>query len=100
LLVYYGRINRFRYVVLVAFVMVTSLMVSYTRARAEALIGQCKVGFMERPERIVLIIIGALFNHWGAMAPVLWVLAVLSTITVAHRIIYTYQNTKQLAPPS
>ena len=94
LLVYYGRINRFRYVVLVAFVMVTSLMVSYTRARAEALIGSCKVGFMERPERIVLIIIGALFNHWGAMAPVLWVLAVLSTITVVHRIQYTYQNTK------
>jgi CDP-diacylglycerol--glycerol-3-phosphate 3-phosphatidyltransferase len=98
LLVYYGRINRFRYVVLVAFVMVTSLMVSYTRARAEALIGQCKVGFMERPERIVLVILGALFNHWGVMAPVLWVLAVLSTITVAHRIIYTYQNTKHLAP--
>jgi CDP-diacylglycerol--glycerol-3-phosphate 3-phosphatidyltransferase len=92
------RNNRFRYVVLVAFVMVTSLMVSYTRARAEALIGQCKVGFMERPERIVLIILGALFNHWGVMAPVLWVLAVLSTITVAHRIIYTYQNTKHLAP--
>jgi len=98
LLVYYGRINRFRYVVLVAFVMVTSLMVSYTRARAEALIGQCKVGFMERPERIVLVILGALFNHWGVMAPVLWVLAVLSTITVAHRIIYTYQNTKHLKP--
>src|ERR1035441_2367712 len=49
LLVYYGRINRFRYVVLVAFVMVTSLMVSYTRARAEALIGQCKGGFMSGP---------------------------------------------------
>jgi CDP-diacylglycerol--glycerol-3-phosphate 3-phosphatidyltransferase len=93
LLVYYGRINRFRYVVLV-----TSLMVSYTRARAEALIGQCKVGFMERPERIVLVILGALFNHWGVMAPVLWVLAALSTITVAHRIVYTYQNTKHLAP--
>jgi CDP-diacylglycerol--glycerol-3-phosphate 3-phosphatidyltransferase len=93
-------IDRYSDVVLVAFVMVTSLMVSYTRARAEALIGQCKVGFMERPERIVLVIIGALFNHWGAMAPVLWVLAVLSTITVAHRIIYTYQNTKLLAPPS
>jgi CDP-diacylglycerol--glycerol-3-phosphate 3-phosphatidyltransferase len=98
LLVYYGRINRFRYVVLVAFVMVTSLMVSYTRARAEALIGSCKVGFMERPERIVLVLLGALFNHWGVMAPVLWVLAVLSTITVAHRIVYTYQNTKHLAP--
>jgi len=100
LLVYYGRINRFRYVVLVAFVMVTSLMVSYTRARAENLIEQCKVGFMERPERIVLIIIGAVFTRWGAMAPVLWILAALSTITVAHRIVYTYQNTKHMKPPN
>jgi CDP-diacylglycerol--glycerol-3-phosphate 3-phosphatidyltransferase len=99
-LVYYARINHLRYVVLTAFVMVTSLMVSYTRARAEALIGQCKVGFMERPERIVLIIIGSVFFWAGAMAPVLWVLAVLSTITVAHRIIYTYQNSKHLMPTS
>lgn len=98
LIVYYARVNHFRYVVLVAFVMVTSLMVSYTRARAEALIGSCKVGFMERPERIVLIILGALFNHWGAMAPVLWVLAILSTITVINRITYTYTNTKHMAP--
>ena len=98
LIVYYARINHFRYVVLVAFVMVTSLMVSYTRARAEALIGSCKVGFMERPERIVLIILGALFNHFGVMAPVLWVLAILSTITVINRISYTYTNTKQMVP--
>jgi CDP-diacylglycerol--glycerol-3-phosphate 3-phosphatidyltransferase len=98
LLVFYARGNRFFYVVLAAFVMVTSLMVSYTRARAEALIGSCKVGFMERPERIVLIIIGALFNRWGAMAPVLWVLAVLSTVTVIHRIAYTYARTRHLAP--
>ena len=69
LLVFYARGNRFFYVVLAAFVMVTSLMVSYTRARAEALIGSCKVGFMERPERVVLIILGALFNRWGVMAP-------------------------------
>jgi CDP-diacylglycerol--glycerol-3-phosphate 3-phosphatidyltransferase len=98
LLVYYARGNRFFYVVLVAFVMVTSLMVSYTRARAEALIGKCKVGFMERPERIVLVILGALFNRWGVMAPVLWVLAVLSTVTVIHRISYTYQMTKGMTP--
>ena len=52
------------------------------------------------PERIVLVILGALFNHWGVMAPVLWVLAVLSTITVVHRIQYTYANTKHLAPLS
>ena len=90
LLVYYARANRFFYVVLVAFVMVSSVLVSYTRARAESLIPLCKVGFMERPERIVLVIIGALFNR---MAPVLWVIAVLSTITVIHRIRYTYQQT-------
>jgi phosphatidylglycerophosphate synthase len=90
LLVYYARANRFFYVVLVAFVMISSVLVSYTRARAESLIPLCKVGFMERPERIVLVIIGALFNR---MAPVLWVIAVLSTTTVIHRIRYTYEQT-------
>jgi CDP-diacylglycerol--glycerol-3-phosphate 3-phosphatidyltransferase len=94
LLVYYARGNHFFYLVLVAFVMVSSVMVSYTRARAESLIGSCKVGFMERPERVVLVIIGALFARWGAMAPVLWVLAVLSTITIIHRIAFTYQQTR------
>jgi len=98
LLVFYARGNRLFYVFLAAFVMITSLMVSYTRARAEALIGKCKVGFMERPERVVLIIIGALFERWDAMAPVLWILAVISTITVVHRILYTYQQTQHLAP--
>ncbi len=93
LLVYYARANRFFYVVLVAFVMTSSVMVSYTRARAESLIGHCKVGFMERPERIVLVILGALFNRMG---PVLWVLAVISTITVIHRIKFTYEQTKLL----
>jgi CDP-diacylglycerol---glycerol-3-phosphate 3-phosphatidyltransferase len=96
LLVYYAREDRFFYLVLVAFVMVSSVMVSYTRARAESLIGSCKVGFMERPERIVLVIIGALFSRFGAMAPVLWVLAVLSTVTIIHRIVYTYQQTRIL----
>ena len=99
LLVFYARGNRFFYVVLVAFVMVTSLLVSYTRARAEALIGKCKVCFMERPERIVLVIIGALCERWGVMAPALWVLAILSTITVIHRIQYTYEMTKRLPTP-
>jgi CDP-diacylglycerol---glycerol-3-phosphate 3-phosphatidyltransferase len=97
LLVYYARANRFFYVVMVALVMISSVMVSYARARAESLIPSCKVGFMERPERIVLIIIGALFN---CMGPVLWVIAVLSTITVIHRISHTYQVLKVIEPPS
>ena len=91
LLVYYARANRFFYVVLTALAMTGSVMVSYTRARAESLIPSCKVGFLERPERIVLLIIGALANR---MAPVLWVIAVLSNVTVIHRIIYTWQTTK------
>ena len=91
LLVYYARANRFFYVVLAALVMISCIMVSYTRARAESLIGTCKVGFMERPERLVLIIIGAMFNR---MAPVLWVIAVISTITVIHRMYYTWQQTE------
>ena len=93
LLVYYARANHFFYVVLVGIVMTTSVMVSYTRARAESLIPSCKVGFLERPERIVLVIIGALFNR---MAPVLWVIAVLSTVTVIHRMWYTYQQMKPI----
>ena len=93
LLVYYGSINRPFYVVLTAIVMAGSVMVSYTRARAENTIPMCKVGFMERPERIVLLIIGALFDR---MAPVLWVIAVMSNITVIHRMLFTWQETKRL----
>jgi len=93
LLVYYASINRFFYIVLTAVVMTGSVMVSYTRARAENVIPKCKVGFLERPERVVLIIIGALFHR---MAAVLWVIAVLSNLTVVHRMIYTWQETKRL----
>src|SRR6202163_3253771 len=93
LLVYYATINRFFYVVLTAIVMTGSVMVSYARARAENTIPKCKVGFLERPERVVLLIIGGLFAR---MAPVLWVLAVLSNLTVIHRMIYTWRETKQL----
>jgi CDP-diacylglycerol--glycerol-3-phosphate 3-phosphatidyltransferase len=93
LLVYYASINRFFYIVLTAIVMTGSVMVSYTRARAECTIPKCKVGFLERPERVVLIIIGALFDR---MAPVLWVIAVLSNLTVVHRMTYTWQEAKRL----
>jgi len=93
LLVYYASINRFFYIVLTAVVMTGSVMVSYTRARAENAIPKCKVGFLERPERVVLIIIGALFYR---MAQVLWVIAVLSNLTVIHRMIYTWQEAKRL----
>ncbi len=93
LLVYYASINRFFYVVLTAIVMTGTVLISYARARAENTIARCKVGFLERPERVVLMIIGALANR---MAPVLWVLAVLSNITVISRMIYTWEETKRI----
>ena len=93
LLVYYANINRNFYVVLTGIVMTVSIMISYTRSRSENVIPLCKVGFLERPERVVLIIIGALFDK---MAPVLWVITVIGNITVIHRMMHTWDVTKQM----
>ena len=71
-----------------AFAMMFSVMTSYTRARAESMIEKCKVGFMERPERIVLVMIGAFTNR---MAAILWVILVLSVVTVVDRIYFTWR---------
>src|SRR6266436_5589008 len=73
LLVYYSVSGRTPYVVVAAVATAGSVMVSYARARAESLIPLCKVGFMERPERLVLLIIGRMLNR---------VLRVLSVIAV------------------
>lgn len=89
LVVHYTLIGRTFYMILAAIAMASSFMVSYSRARAESIIPSCKVGFMERPERLVLLIIGATFVK---MAPVLWVIATLSTTTVIHRVLYTWQE--------
>jgi CDP-diacylglycerol--glycerol-3-phosphate 3-phosphatidyltransferase len=83
----YATFRRTDYVLITSIAMVFATMTSYTRARAESLIPKCKVGFMERPERIVLFMIGA-FTH--RMAAVMWVIAVLSIVTVVDRIVYTY----------
>ena len=80
----YADLRRTDYVMVAALAMMFSIMTSYARARAESLIEKCKVGFMERPERIVLFMIGAFpspippFNH--RMAAVLWVILILSIV--------------------
>ncbi len=93
LLVWYANINRNFYVVLTAVVMTASVMISYTRSRAENVIPSCKAGFLERPERVVLLIIGALADR---MAPVLWTIAILGNITVIHRMMHTWDITKAM----
>lgn len=89
LIIWYAKIGRIFYVGLTGLVLIGSVLTSYTRARAESLIPACKVGFLERPERIVLLIIGSLFDK---MAPVLWVMAILSNWTVSQRIWYTWRE--------
>jgi len=85
------------YVLVATLALIFSIMTSYARARAESLIDKCKVGFLERPERIVLFMIGAFTDR---MAGVLWVILVLSIVTVSNRIYYTYLalNKKKLPP--
>ena len=83
----YSKLGRSDYVMVAALALIFSIMTSYARARAESLVEKCKVGFMERPERIVLFIIGAGTNR---MAAVLWVIFVLSFIAVWNRNYYTY----------
>jgi len=64
-------------------------MVSYAKARAESLLPTREVGFWERPERLVLMILGALLNR---MPLVLWILAIGPNITVVHRIVHTWRQ--------
>ncbi len=91
----YAQLGRTDYVVITALAMMFSVLTSYTRARAESMIEKCKVGFMERPERIVLFMIGAFTNR---MAAVLWVIGVLSIVTVADRIFYTWRELSRAQP--
>ena len=93
----YSNLGRTDYVMVAALTLIFSIMTSYTRARAESLVEKCKVGFMERPERIVLFMIGAFTNR---MAGVLWVILLLSVLTVANRIYYTYLALNKLPMPS
>jgi phosphatidylglycerophosphate synthase len=92
LMILYARVDKTPHMVLVWVAAFGSFMTSYARARAENLVPHCTVGFLERPERIVLIILGALLNR---MTPVLWIIAVLSNITALQRIVYAYVELKR-----
>ena len=92
LLVLYARLERTGLMVLVWVAAFGSFMTSYARARAESLIPRCPVGLLERPERIVLVIAGAVLNK---MVAVLWIIAILSNVTAVQRVVYTYVELKR-----
>ena len=75
------------------FALAGSLMVSYVRARAEGLGEECKVGFMQRPERVVAIGVGALVGQIGLTVAV-WVIAVLSNYTALHRVLHVRKRSR------
>ena len=87
--------------------MVASVLVSYTTARSEALGVKANIGFLQRPERVVLIIIGALSTwnwtseNWFAnrMPQVLWVLAVGSVWTLIQRMIFIRRELRAIDEP-
>ena len=91
----YSSVHRTDYVVITVMAMIFTVLTSYARARAESVVAQCKVGFMERPERIVLFMIGAFTNR---MAAVMWVILALSVFTVADRIILTWRELRAAQP--
>jgi phosphatidylglycerophosphate synthase len=86
LMILYARMDKTYHMVLVWVAAFGSFMTSYARARAESIIPKCTVGFMERPERIVSLILGALLNN---MCAVLWVIAILSNLAAVQRVVYT-----------
>jgi CDP-diacylglycerol---glycerol-3-phosphate 3-phosphatidyltransferase len=77
-----------------------SLMVSYTRARAEALGVECKVGIASRAVRVVILSIGILFADLGLLAPSVYVLAALGTVTMLQRIFHVRSELRATPGPA
>ena len=91
-------------VTLAGVAMMTSVLVSYTTARSESLGVKANVGFLQRPERVVLLIIGALSTwNWSSnsfwvnrMPQVLWVLAIGSVWTFVHRMYFIWKEFRRI----
>jgi phosphatidylglycerophosphate synthase len=71
-----------------------TIMVSYTKARAQSIGVRCEIGWMERPERLIALIAGATF-HW--LTPIMALLALLTNFTAIQRIVYTRKIARDTA---
>ena len=90
LFIFYSRHGSLLYQVLVGLSLMGTALVPYTRARAEILVPRCNVGFMERPERILLLFFGAAIPT--IMPILIWVLAICTNLTVVQRVLYTKRH--------
>ena len=90
---HYSRTTATRSELILVFVIIVgSLMVSYTRARAEGLDLKVSGGWLQRSERVVLLILGLLT---GWMQPVLWIMAIFTNVSAIQRIYEVYGQTNQ-----
>src|SRR5215831_13460314 len=106
IIIFYSRDTEYHstlYAALTGAALIGSVMVSYTSARAESLIPKCDVGFLRRPERVVLLIIGSLTVWPGSSHPLLnkmpatiWLMTVLSYWTFGHRLYHTWRLTREM----
>ena len=74
---------------LVVLALMGALLVSYTRARAESLGVECKVGLLSRPERVILIALGLFFD---VLPYVIYIMLALTVVTVIQRVVHTYRQ--------
>jgi CDP-diacylglycerol--glycerol-3-phosphate 3-phosphatidyltransferase len=87
----FARRGRTGDVVAACLAVVGTVMVSYTRARAESVGVECRVGLMERGERILILIAGALLD---LLVPAVWLVAAGANVTAIHRILHTWRATR------
>lgn len=106
IIIFYSRDTEYHstlYAALTGAALIGSVMVSYTSARAESLIPKCDVGFLRRPERVVLLIIGSL-TVWpessspflNKMPATIWLMTVLSYWTFAQRLFHTWRQIREI----
>jgi len=106
IIIFYSRDTEYHstlYAALTGAALIGSVMVSYTSARAESLIPKCDVGFLRRPERVVLLIIGSL-TVWpessspflNKMPATIWLMTILSYWTFAQRLFHTWRQIREI----
>jgi CDP-diacylglycerol--glycerol-3-phosphate 3-phosphatidyltransferase len=93
LLIYYSHRGMILYQILLGAAIMGTALTPYTRARAETLIPKCNVGVMERPERILLVFLGAAIE--SIMPIVVWILAIFTNVTVIQRVLYTWRQMEE-----
>lgn len=106
IIIFYSRDTEYHstlYAALTGAALIGSVLVSYTSARAESLIPKCDVGFLRRPERVVLLILGSL-TVWpessspflNKMPATIWLMTVLSYWTFAQRLFHTWRQIREM----